>query len=196
MILFFDTETTGFPDYNMPSAWEGQPHLVQLAALLTEDDGTERASFNIIVEPDGYKIPDGAAKVHGISTEIAMRCGVPLSAAIWPFICLRSQASVIVAHNVKFDIAVMETAIARGPKRDYHPGPKDSYCTMEHAAEIVALPPTEKMKATGLGHKPKAPKLEEAYKHFFGTAPAEQHTALADVRSCMAIYRKLKEIHA
>lgn len=43
MILFFDTETTGLPDRYTPLNSDRQPHCVQLAALLMEDDGTERA---------------------------------------------------------------------------------------------------------------------------------------------------------
>lgn len=39
MILFFDTETTGFPHKSKPVDHPDQPHVVQLAAELTEDDG-------------------------------------------------------------------------------------------------------------------------------------------------------------
>lgn len=156
MILFFDTETTGLPDYRLPASSERQPHLVQLAAILTEDDGTERASLNVIVEPDGFTIPAGAAAVHGITDEIAARCGIPLAAAVYPFICMRSRASVLVAHNIKFDAAIMDTAISRIPQRNWHAGPGNDFCTMEHAAPIVNLPPTDRMLAAGFT-KPKPP---------------------------------------
>lgn len=61
MFLFFDTETTGLKS----------PHIVQLAALLTEEDGRECARLNVIIQPEGWTIPDEAAAVHGITTDIA-----------------------------------------------------------------------------------------------------------------------------
>jgi DNA polymerase-3 subunit epsilon len=100
MLLAFDTETTGLVDFRMPSDHPSQPHLVQLAAvLIDEETWQERASLSVIIEPEGWQIPEAASAVHGIDTETAKRCGVPLSAAIWPFICLRSQARLTVSHD-------------------------------------------------------------------------------------------------
>jgi DNA polymerase-3 subunit epsilon len=43
--LAFDTETTGIPDWKMPSESEYQPHLVQLAAILVDADTREKAAY-------------------------------------------------------------------------------------------------------------------------------------------------------
>ena len=93
MILVFDTETTGFVDFHMPPDHECQPHLVQLAAILIDDAGSERATMSVIVKPDGYEIPEKASAVHGITTDIASRVGIPLAAALHPFINLRKLAA-------------------------------------------------------------------------------------------------------
>lgn len=58
MKLFFDAETTGKAAMREPYNSPRQPHIVQLAALLTDDDGIERGAMNVIVRPDGYGIPD------------------------------------------------------------------------------------------------------------------------------------------
>lgn len=41
MIFAFDTETTGLPDFRARSADPSQPHIVQLALLLYDDEGNE-----------------------------------------------------------------------------------------------------------------------------------------------------------
>jgi DNA polymerase-3 subunit epsilon len=76
MILFFDTETTGLPDYRMPPEHECQPSIVQIAMSLTDDAGTERASASMVVQVIGREIPTAASKVHGITTQMAAEFGV------------------------------------------------------------------------------------------------------------------------
>lgn len=71
MILAFDTETTGLPDFRAPSSAPHQPHLVQLAAVLTEGPDAEPAVFSRIVRPDGYtEMPVRAFEAHGIRFEV------------------------------------------------------------------------------------------------------------------------------
>lgn len=197
MILFFDTETTGLPEFVRPFGDERQPHLVQIACLLTDDDGTERASVNLIVAP-GVPIPDGASRVHGITDLIADRCGVPSSTALAMWNKLAERADIIVAHNIKFDIALMQIAWARhfgadGPTFEQRHGKRLRFCTMDAAAPIVNLPPTARMLAAGY-NKPKAPRLEEAVSHFFGETLEGAHDALVDVRACARIYFHMKSM--
>lgn len=187
MILFFDTETTGLPDKRMPLDWEGQPHLVQLAAVLTEDDGTERGSFSTIIEPSGWTIPEGAAKVHGITTELAAAAGMPIHPALYTFMQMRQRANVLVAHNIKFDAEIIKIAVARTDFSYPKPPPVTMFCTMESASPIIALPPTERMIAAGYT-KNKPPNLGECIRHFFNEELTGAHDALVDVRACARVY--------
>jgi DNA polymerase-3 subunit epsilon len=193
MILFFDTETTGLPDRRMPVEWEGQPRLVQLAALLMEDDGTERASMSVIIKPDGWTIPDGAAKVHGITTEIAERVGVPAETALRLFMDLRMHAKTLCAHNIKFDAEIMRIALSRASMAHNSPPPVTLFCTMETASPIVALPPTERMRAAGFD-KNKPPSLGECIRHFFNEELTGAHDALVDVRACARVYFQIMKM--
>lgn len=179
MILFFDTETTGLP------------HIVQLAAQLCEDDGKPMGGFVLIINP-GVTIPERASAVHGITDDIAAKLGVSLEFAITAFSHLYQRADLICAHNIKFDVFVTETAIARHHKQ-IRKLTKPMFCTMEAASPIVNLPPTDRMKAAGFT-KPKPPKLEECIKHFFGEELTGAHDAMIDLAACRRVYLHLKSL--
>lgn len=186
-ILFFDTETTGLPDKRSPVSATHQPHVVQLAAILTEDDGTERASISIIVNP-GVAIPEGASKVHGITDEVAAKYGVKPRVALTALRGLAMTADLVVAHNIEFDTFLVEVATDReGWPPHVILGMVRRFCTMEATTPILKLPPTERMVAAGF-NKPKPPKLEEAYRHFFGKDLDGAHDALVDVRACRDVF--------
>lgn len=189
-ILFFDTETTGFPNPTLSAADSLQPHCVQLAAILAEEDGTERASLNLIIKPDGWSIPEAASSIHGITGEVATAYGIRETVAAAAFYDLMQQADLLVAHNIKFDAQIIGTMFVRA-KRDWRV--LDArHCTMIQATPIVNLPPTDRMIAAGF-NKPKAPKLSECVSHFFGEDLEGAHDALVDVRACARIFFHMRD---
>ena len=190
-IIVYDTETTGFTKPNLPLDHLDQPYIVQLAAQLCEDDGKPIAGFSLIVD-SGVEIPEKAAAVHGITTEKARKFGVSPITALLLFSFLSNNAELAVAHNAKFDKAVMDTAFARqfdGENTFDLP----TFCTMEAAAPIVNLPPTDRMLAAGI-NKPKAPKLEECIEHFFGEELEGAHDAMVDLEACLRVFLHLKSL--
>jgi DNA polymerase-3 subunit epsilon len=191
MILFFDTETTGFVNDRFPLDHEDQPHMVQLAAELCDDDATPLSWFSLIINP-GVKIPARASDVHGITDERAEVSGVSPAVAVEAFRSLYQKADLVVAHNVKFDRAIIEIAISRALGSLY-PLRKPLFCTMEASAPIINLPPTERMVAAGI-NKPKAPKLEEAVRHFFQEDLAGAHDAMVDLAACRRVYFHLQTL--
>lgn len=193
MILFFDTETTGFLDDRLPIDHEAQPYIVQLAAQLCEDDGSPVAGFCFIVAP-GAPIPERAAAVHGITDAKAAQFGVSAEFALSAFTHLYQRADLICAHNAKFDKGIVEVAIARHYGRTM-PLRKPIFCTMEAASPVIKLPPTERMRAAGFD-KPKPPKLEECIRHFFNEELDGAHDAMVDLTACRRIYLHLKSIEA
>jgi DNA polymerase-3 subunit epsilon len=191
MILFFDTETTGFFHDRLPVDHPTQPHMVQLAAQLCDDSGEPVAGFCFVIDP-GVEIPEKASAVHGITQERAIMLGMSESFALSAFTHLYQRADMIVAHNIKFDKGVIEAAIARyygTPK----PLDKPLFCTMEAATAVVNLPPTERMIAAGFD-KPKPPKLEECIRHFFDEALDGAHDAMVDVAACRRVFLHLKTL--
>lgn len=196
MIMFLDSETAGFPNDSLPDDHPAQPPLVQLGCLLVDpDNGAEWATLEMIVRPNGkYRIPDSAAKVHGITTALAEAVGVPLSLVVPAYVNLRALASKIVCHNPKFDLTIMRQAIARNGKPVTLLGPEAVECTGELSAPLLKLPPTDRMREYGRSGQFKTPKLLEAYRHFFGRDFPGAHGALADARACKEIYFEIKRL--
>ena len=195
--LIFDTETTGLPSRGAPLDHASQPHLVQLAAVLLDDDGVERACVSLIVRP-AIPIPPDAAKIHGISEELAARVGVPPAVAVGVWSNLARRADLLVAHNIAFDIGLMATAWLRTSGRTVDAwqeayGGHRQFCTMKAATPVVNLPPTERMVAAGF-NRPKPPKLEECIRHFFDEDLAGAHDALVDVRACARVFNHLRKL--
>lgn len=190
-ILFFDTETTGLFNYQLPIDHKEQPYIVQLAAQLCDNDGSVIAGFNFIID-NGVNIPERAAAVHGITTAKAAQFGISPDHGMLSFEHLYRCADLVCAHNIKFDKNVVETAIARHYNK-LMPLRKTLFCTMEAAAPLVNLPPTERMKAAGY-NKPKPPRLEECIRHFFGEKLEGAHDAMVDVIACRRVYFHLKSL--
>jgi DNA polymerase III subunit epsilon len=149
MLLFFDTETSGLPDYNLPVDDETQPHLVQFAAQLCEPDGKLRATVSLIVNPDCWDIPQEASAVHGITKEIAMRSGQDLPTVCRVFKNLTAQSHTLVAHNLDFDEWVMATATSRAGIVNPFLTDKKRICTQKASTPILNLPPTHAMLSGG-----------------------------------------------
>ncbi|MFG1399931.1 3'-5' exonuclease [Roseixanthobacter pseudopolyaromaticivorans] len=197
MILFWDTETTGFFDDRLPVDHDAQPYIVQLAAQLCQDDGAPVSGFSLIVDPgisNGIFIPEKAAAVHGITNERAVQLGCSSQFALSAFTHLYQRADIICAHNAKFDKGVTEAAISRHYGR-VMPLRKPVFCTMDAASPIINLPPTERMLAAGFT-KPKPPKLEECIRHFFNEELEGAHDAMVDVNACRRVYFHLKTLGA
>lgn len=179
MILFFDTETTGKADMRSAPDAPHQPRLVQLAAILTDDTGKEMASFNVIIKPQGFVIPECAASVHGITTEIAVDYGIGLEAALPVFWQLALKPKVIAAHNIDFDLFILTGEYMRADFEDFPMEGAAHFCTMKAMTDVCQLPGPYGFKW---------PKLQEAHRHCFGSEFEGAHDALADVRACARVY--------
>lgn len=185
MILFFDTETTGFTSKYKSLTDPVQPHIVQLGAILTTTEGRVVAEMNFMCKPDGWVIPDDVAKIHGMDMSITTEYGFIEAEVVAIFLALCDKAETLVAHNYDYDHEVLKIACARF-KHDFVLEKKASYCTMKTATPICKLPSTR----GGF----KWPKLQEAYKFFFNREFEGAHDAMADIRACKDVFFKLQEL--
>lgn len=215
ILLPFDTETTGFPDYKNPSYLAHQPHLVQLGAILIDDSKDDEIikSLNVIVKPEGWEIEQGAIDTHGIAMERAMDEGIPECDALEEFMGMWVTSDLRIGHNESFDARIIRIAqyhswehviVPKEPRDevvftdpshqqmvdDWKEG--EAYCTMRKSTNIVDLPPTAKMKASRFGNKKKAPTLQEAYEFFFKEQFDGAHDGFADAKACFMVYKAIK----
>jgi DNA polymerase-3 subunit epsilon len=187
LITFYDTETTGFPDWKQPSESEQQPHIVSLSAIQCDADnpsGTIIQGFDYIVYPKGWKSSEEALKTHGITEEFATAVGFDESFIVNALLALCAD-SIRVAHNQTFDQRIVRIASKRyfGELEINEWARKDNHqCTMLLAKPIMQLLPKNKFGF-------KNPNLEEAYKHFCQKELGEKaHNSHSDVRACKDIW--------
>ena len=184
MYLFFDTETTGIPDNHKAPASDlkNWPRLVQIAWLLSEEEGNEVSSAEYIVKPDGFVIPMDATKIHGITTESAQRNGAVLPTVLIAAAAAIQKASVLVAHNMQFDEKILGAEFLRSGYPNLIES-KERTCTMQASTNYCRLPGT-------YGYK--WPTLQELHMKLFKEAFEGAHRALVDVRACARCYFELK----
>lgn len=187
-ILFYDTETTGF--FNKKNPWNhpSQPHVVQLAAVLDDENGRTVGCMNVLIDC-GVDVPEAAFNVHGVDREMTTKYGLDAVEVLNMFYSMLSRTELLVAHNKQFDDTQIQIMHSRHKPGEVIPlnGMK-SFCTMEATTPICKIPSAFK------GRGPyKWPKLDEAYRILIDPEGfSGAHDALKDVNACRAVYYALQ----
>jgi DNA polymerase-3 subunit epsilon len=180
MRLYHDTETNGKATFAQPENFDIQPHMVQLGAILADETGKEMAAIDLLIKPDGWIITPELTEIHGITTEMCEKYGVPLKVACAVFNSMLRCADETVAHNDKFDSIIIAASYSRAG-HDYNQHRKQPVCTMELMTPVMQLP-------AKWGSKYKWPTLQEAYERATGTPLVGGHQAIIDTRACKVIH--------
>lgn len=174
MFNFTDTETSD-PRFQ---------RIIQLAAVLCDEQGNELEVLNTLIKPDGWEIVPRFVDIHGITTEMCERDGMPMPVALLKYSNMLKQTKKVVCHNYDFDskrLMAEMLVYGMGDLFAVFAG-TPSFCTMKELTNVCCLPNPSGRS----GYK--WPKLKEAHKHFFGVEFADQHDALSDNRACARIY--------
>jgi len=169
--LLFDTETTNLV-HNSLQPLHKQPKVIEAFFLLLDDsDWSEVGTLHSYIDP-GEPIPEKVTQITGITD--AMVKGQKTFRQWWPeaeaFI---AQADVVVAHNLSYDMAVLDFEVQRmGGKVQW---PARRICTVEA---------TEWMKGYRLS-------LTNLHMELFGEAFEKAHSAENDVRAMARCYIEL-----
>lgn len=184
LACLFDTETTGIYDYRAPASAEHQPDVVQLCAMLCDEERVYSA-VNLFIHSD-VPIPPESYEIHRIDRDMTSRVGVSRLRACQVLDSFARKADILVGHNVDFDVNMMMAAMLR-EKGNGQSLKKPRFCTMKEAVQPCKLP-NPKRPGTY-----KWPTLIEAYeilvdsKGFSGA-----HDAMADARATYELYRVLR----
>ncbi len=186
MYLFFDTETTGLPrNWRAPvTDLNNWPRLVQLAYLYYDSNGKKISGGDFIIKPEGFTIPLDASRIHGISTERALREGQPISTVLQHFNSLIEQASYLIAHNMSYDEKIMGAEFLRNKMQNPIPL-KNRICTMEQTTNFCAI-------EGPYGYK--WPKLSELHYKLFRTHFEEAHNAAVDITVTAKCFWELRRL--
>jgi len=183
--LYIDTETSDYHTREQPSL------PVQIALLFGTFDRVIYSVAQVISQTSWVGIPfNPVAKrvsdIHEITESMCQVFGIVPDGILHTIRMLLDQSQTVVAHNIDFDISVIDNAMAQ-QKLPPVVWPK-KFCTMRESAPIVRLPAYGSKYAID-GYKP--PKLAEAYRYFARAERKVVHDALADVYACRLIHRAI-----
>jgi len=201
LVLIFDTETTGLPltrtlNKDLLDKW---PYIVQLSYILYDTEKCKKIGEKdwIIQLPPEIEINAETTEIHGITTDISRNQGISIQIALDEFIRDWKFADLIVAHNMTFDLNMLQVELLRlsnnnivtyNPFYDNLQKANNLYCTMQESIELCNIIKTYKNGHTYV----KFPKLSELHEKLFLTTPSNLHNALNDVIVCLRCFYKLK----
>ncbi len=190
--LILDAETTGLPKVRDPKPEElnYMPRIVQISWMLLD------LSFKCVNSETCYlkqdaPIPKEAIKIHKITDAIIAEKGEDPKSVFERLHLDIRKTKYIIAHNIDFDIPIIESEFIRlGIKKPFRG--KKKYCTMKKGATLCKIP-----LYSGSGYK--YPKLEELFEHCYfpgrGNVQIDDtHNAEVDVALTAKCFIKLKEL--
>ncbi len=186
MYLIFDTETTGLPKrWDAPiTDVDNWPRVIQIAWQLHDAMGNLIEAQDYLIQPDGFDIPYDAERIHGISTALAQKDGIPLEEMLAKFNIALSKTKFVVGQNLKFDLNVTGAEFERTQiGNDLQELPVLDTCT-EHTANLCQIP-------GGRYGKFKLPTLTELHEFLFQEPFGEAHNATADVEATTRCFLEL-----
>lgn len=179
IFLALDLATTGLFKEDQPP-----PRIVGIAAGIFDDE-KPLATINVMVRPDDVAIPEEAEKIHGISTKLAAKYGVPLRVALPMLTNMADCVSTVVSYGFdSYDAKVVRAALASfGVDKPFPRIGAEGVCLREIATQLCGVP--------GEGGGLKWPSFQTAHLNILG-APLRDTSIAAQMRATAAMYRAIK----
>ena len=172
---------------------DNYPRVLEFAAIMY--NGNHRIqTLHSLIKPISYNIPDEAERIHGISTEYAMKNGIHFSEYADSLRFMIFDADVVVAHNIEFEVLTIFAEMYRNGFLHRQHGSLyaglDTICTMNSTAGLLELPKSEKHTYDS---EYKYPTLSELHTFLFGTDYAGKHSAYNDTEALAKCFFELTE---
>jgi DNA polymerase III epsilon subunit-like protein len=181
-----DTEGSGLFDFKKPADAPGQPRMAALGLILVNDRFEVQDKLSWLVRPDGWTFDDNseAAKKNGLTQAMLMDKGVDVREPLRAVGDAIDQRRIWVGFNAPHDMKTYraEARIVGFPDRYMQ---TRHICVMQGCRQLVDA-------RTADGRK-KAPRLEEACKHFGIDQGDGAHTGLGDAESAYQILLRLRD---
>ena len=185
MKIVIDTETTGVTRLGFANKlnYRQWPRMVQIAwALLKNDSIAERRTY--LIQPVDYIIPPRSTQIHGISQEQALAEGSQIQEVLKKLQKDLTQADAVIAHNINFDLGVIESEALRHQLPITVP--ETRICTLNLGRKYL-----KKERGIERGGRTQ---LGQLYETLFGFGYGPRHNADNDVTACFHVYRRLKQL--
>lgn len=211
--LVFDTEMTGdmvLLSANAKVSLEERPHLIQLAYAVVECSQPPQTPTDPVVAdyacqyvrlPRGCSVSAFAENFTHITTEMCRTQGHEPRDVLRDLMRVAQTCDVLVGHNVKFDVRMVEIEIQRVllfAQQTSNAALRDefthflnlwrlmpTYCTMRRGTALCRLPRAISKTGGAATSSFKYPKLKELYAHCFPDTDVafQAHDAMGDVQA-------------
>lgn len=190
MYLVFDIETTGLPDDINANVldFDKFPRVVQLAWSLINNSDNIISTFNFIIKPDDFEIPDYVSEIHGITQERALNEGCDSDFVLNLFRNHVYESSFLVGHNIEFDSKILRVELMRFGMQNGLRNilrVKDKICTMKSTVDLCKI-------EGPYGYK--WPTLSELYFFLFSEELMDAHDAAIDTEATVKCFFELKRM--
>ena len=187
--IIFDLETTGLPKkgshYTDTKNW---PRIVCFSWYEYRNNKLF-SQENHIVCPIDYRIPIESTNIHGVSNDMALNNGVPLEFVLNKFFNNIYDNTLLIAHNMSFDINVLKAELYRLKNNIFLDKLNNTktLCTKLKTMKYCNI-------KFANSNRIKWPKLEELYFKLFNKPMKNAHNCEADVMNLSKCYFKLKQL--
>lgn len=116
--MVLDTETNGLFNFALGADDPAQPYLAGATIIVLDEIDAEPREFGFMVKPDGWEMTAEAGAKNGLTTEMLLAGGSPVSHVLDFYEGMVRAGYHMAAYNAQYDSKVMRGAFRRAGRDD------------------------------------------------------------------------------